>query len=79
MTITDLFEVINTEKPKGMSLSKYMIKHPNRNHSRSTLIAVANNLKMCRKQNRMPSDVILKCLANYFEINNIYENKELLE
>lgn len=79
MTIQDIFEVINAEKPKGMSLSKYMIKHPKRIHSQSTLIAVAKNLKQCKKQKRMPSNIVLSCLSNYFKIGNIYEDPELLE
>ena len=76
MTIKELYKIINSEKPKGMSLEKYMLKHPNRTHSRSTLILVARNTKQCLKQNRMPADAVLKCLANYF---NIYENPELVE
>lgn len=76
MTIKELYKVIDTEKPKGMSLEKYLIKHPNRSHSRNTLILVARNVKQCLKQNRMPADIVMKCLANYF---NIYENPELLE
>lgn len=76
MTIKELYEIIDTEKPKGMSLEKYLIKHPNRSHSRNTLILVARNVKQCLKQNRMPADIVMKCLANYF---NIYENPELLE
>lgn len=76
MTIKELYKIIDTEKPKGMSLEKYLIKHPNRSHSRNTLILVARNVKQCLKQNRMPADIVMKCLANYF---NIYENPELLE
>lgn len=76
MTIKELYEIIDTEKPKGMSLEKYLIKHPNRSHSRNALILVAHNVKQCLKQNRLPADIVMKCLANYF---NIYENPELLE
>ena len=34
------------------------------------------NVKQCLKQNRLPADIVMKCLANYF---NIYEKPELLE
>lgn len=76
MTIKELYRIIDTEKPKGMSLEKYLIKHSNRRHSRNTLILVARNVKQCLKQNRMPADVVVECLANYF---TIYENPELVE
>ena len=82
MTIEELFKLINAEKPKGMSLEKYMIKHPKRNHSRSTLILVARNMKQCLKQNRMPSNTVLDCLTNYFNIDDKHtsvKNPELVE
>ena len=51
MTIKELYKIINSEKPKGMSLEKYMLKHPNRTHSRSTLILVARKKKQKNTHN----------------------------
>lgn len=67
MDYETFFATIKNQKPKGMSLTKYLITHPSRTHSRSTLEAVAKNLKQCQNQKRLPSGVVMNCVKEYFD------------
>lgn len=67
MNYETFFETIKSQKPKRVPLAKYLITHPSRAHSRSTLEAVARNLKQCQKQKRLPSETVMRCVEQYFD------------
>ena len=66
MTPEEFFEKLKKEKPENQSLFKYLVKHPKREHSRDVLSKISWNLKQCKAENRLPSDILLNALKPYF-------------